>query len=834
MTEVARLSVAIGADTSDLEKGSAKAQSIVQGFGGAMSSILAGIGQGIGQSVFSTITEGLGAIKSAAIDLNSSLEQSKIAFTTMLGSAENADKFLKELQQFAAKTPFEFPDLVDASKRMFAFGFESKQVVPLLTAVGNAVAAVGGGRDVINGVTLALGQMRAKGKVSAEEMGQLAERGIPAWEMLANKLGVDIPKAMEMTSKGLVKAETFIEAFQEGVEKKFGGMMEKQAVTFEGAMSTIKDSLNMATATAFKPFFDILSQGAIAFAEFLQGDEFSGWAQSVAAAISEVARLAQNAFVTIKQVLAGDWESDSSIDPIVDMIGNIALVLKEAYDTASNIIPRIVQTFQTLFALFQGDSIPLDDLRSLGDTLDEVFGPAISSMILDFVRLAGEAWRELVDSGTQLIGGFVSWFQENWPLIQEVVSESIQRIAQAWEEHGAEIVQIIQSTWTVVKTAIAQALDVIGSLTRAWYQLMNNDTQGAMDTLGGLFERSWERYKTAFQAGWDALYGIIELGSGNSLSATGEWLAQMEQSITAGMETTGNTVQSAWESIKSTTEQVLSSIQESIRAVWNLIPEDIRRDLDLVLNALSERGSAWVSSVAESGQAMLQSITSKLNEIAQYVQTWTTNSILEPLRRLVGASQATSESIGSAILQGITNKLSQTVQAVQTWATSTFLSPLRNLINSARDIARDIGEAIINGIISGVRSMGSHLGGILADIVRSALDRAKSALGIRSPSKVSEREVGEPIGQGVIAGVASQMPAFQDIMSDFVRPVNNTPLPVPSGTGLSAIRPSTSVVNNVTVYVQGHALVDKRALADAVVAGLEAAQQQSRTRVRVV
>ena len=834
MTEVARLSVAIGADTSDLEKGSAKAQSIVQGFGGAMSSILAGIGQGIGQSVFSTITEGLGAIKSAAVDLNSSLEQSKIAFTTMLGSAENADKFLKELQQFAAKTPFEFPDLVDASKRMFAFGFESKQVVPLLTAVGNAVAAVGGGRDVINGVTLALGQMRAKGKVSAEEMGQLAERGIPAWEMLANKLGVDIPKAMEMTSKGLVKAETFIEAFQEGVEKKFGGMMEKQAVTFEGAMSTIKDSLNMATATAFKPFFDILSQGAIAFAEFLQGDEFSGWAQSVAAAISEVARLAQNAFVTIKQVLAGDWESDSSIDPIVDMIGNIALVLKEAYDTASNIIPRIVQTFQTLFALFQGDSIPLDDLRSLGDTLDEVFGPAISSMILDFVRLAGEAWRELVDSGTQLIGGFVSWFQENWPLIQEVVSESIQRIAQAWEEHGAEIVQIIQSTWTVVKTAIAQALDVIGSLTRAWYQLMNNDTQGAMDTLGGLFERSWERYKTAFQAGWDALYGIIELGSGNSLSATGEWLAQMEQSITAGMETTGNTVQSAWESIKSTTEQVLSSIQESIRAVWNLIPEDIRRDLDLVLNALSERGSAWVSSVAESGQAMLQSITSKLNEIAQYVQTWTTNSILEPLRRLVGASQATSESIGSAILQGITNKLSQTVQAVQTWATSTFLSPLRNLINSARDIARDIGEAIINGIISGVRSMGSHLGGILADIVRSALDRAKSALGIRSPSKVSEREVGEPIGQGVIAGVASQMPAFQDIMSDFVRPVNNTPLPVPSGTGLSAIRPSTSVVNNVTVYVQGHALVDKRALADAVVAGLEAAQQQSRTRVRVV
>ena len=682
MTEVARLSVAIGADTSDLEKGSAKAQSIVQSFGGTMSNILAGIGQGIGQSVFSTITEGLGAIKSAAIDLNSSLEQSKIAFTTMLGSAENADKFLKELQQFAAKTPFEFPDLVDASKRMFAFGFESKQVVPLLTAVGNAVAAVGGGRDVINGVTLALGQMRAKGKVSAEEMGQLAERGIPAWEMLAAKLGVDIPKAMEMTSKGLVKAETFIEAFQEGVEKKFGGMMEKQAVTFQGAMSTIKDSLSMATATAFQPFFQILSQGAIAFAEFLQGEGFSSWAQTVAAAISEVARLAQNAFVTIKQVLAGDWESDSSIDPIVDTIGNIALVLKQAYDTASQIIPQIIQTFQTLFALFQGDSIPLDDLKSLGDMLTEVFGPGIASMILDFVRLAGEAWRELSSSTMQVVGAVIAWFQENWPLIQTVVAASVQRIAQVWEENAGTIVQIVQSTWTGVKTTIEQILDTIGSLVRAWYQLMNNDLSGAMETLAGLFERSWARYPVIVSSYWDAITNAIDLGSGYSLTATSEWLAETEQTISAGMSSLVDTVSSSWESVKSAVSDALTAIQESIRAVWELIPEDIRRDLDLVLSTLVERGAAWAQATAESGEAMLRSISEKLSAIVQAVQTWATATFLEPLRRLVGASQSTSESIGSAILQGITTKLSQTVQAIQTWASSTFLSPLRDLVNN--------------------------------------------------------------------------------------------------------------------------------------------------------
>src|SRR5690606_9821540 len=41
----------------------------------------------------------------------------------------------------------------------------------------------------------------------------------------------------------------------------FGGAMEKQAGTWQGLMSTIKDSMNMAAATALKPFFDLAKEG---------------------------------------------------------------------------------------------------------------------------------------------------------------------------------------------------------------------------------------------------------------------------------------------------------------------------------------------------------------------------------------------------------------------------------------------------------------------------------------------------------------------------------------------------------------------------------------------
>jgi tape measure domain-containing protein len=53
-------------------------------------------------------------------------------------------------------------------------------------------------------VILALGQMKAKGKVQGDEMLQLTESNIAAWQYLADFLGTDVPTAMKMVTKGLV------------------------------------------------------------------------------------------------------------------------------------------------------------------------------------------------------------------------------------------------------------------------------------------------------------------------------------------------------------------------------------------------------------------------------------------------------------------------------------------------------------------------------------------------------------------------------------------------------------------------------------------------------
>lgn len=213
----------------------------------------------LGAVSVAAISAGLAAMAKHAVDLGAELQSNQVAFTTMLGSAQKADKFLRDLATFAANTPFELRGLTDASKRLLAFGFDAKAVIPIMNGIGNAVAAVGGGKDVLDGVTMALGQMAAKGKVSAEEMNQLAERGIPAWKMLADGIGKSVPEAMKMAEKGAIDANTAIVALVNGMNQKFGGMMEKQSKLFNGAMSNLRDSVDMAMTQVGLKLIDTLN-----------------------------------------------------------------------------------------------------------------------------------------------------------------------------------------------------------------------------------------------------------------------------------------------------------------------------------------------------------------------------------------------------------------------------------------------------------------------------------------------------------------------------------------------------------------------------------------------
>lgn len=239
MAEVARLQVVIGARINEFNKEMGALQKNVKR---TFASDNLGISKGAVGAIVG-VGVALGALGLASVKAAGQMEQTRIAFTTLLKDGEKAKSFLSELEKFAASTPFELPGVLDASKRLLAFGFSAEQVIPILTAVGDSAAALGIGEEGIQRLTLAIGQMQAKGKVSAEEMLQLAEAGVSAWEMLANKIGTDIPTAMDKASKGQISAAEGIQAVISGMNSKFGGMMEQQSQTINGIMSNIQDSV---------------------------------------------------------------------------------------------------------------------------------------------------------------------------------------------------------------------------------------------------------------------------------------------------------------------------------------------------------------------------------------------------------------------------------------------------------------------------------------------------------------------------------------------------------------------------------------------------------------
>lgn len=401
MATVAELLVKIAADTDPLKKElRATKRQIRDAFGsdllGASSkalTALAGIGAGIAAM-------GVASVKSAA-----KLQNVQTAFNNMLGSGEKAAAFVKDLQNFAARTPFEFSQVSEAAQKFLAFGFTAEQVIPTLTAVGDAAAGVGLGADGVNRVTLAIGQMAAKSKVQGEEMLQLTEAGIPAWQMLADKIGTSVPEAMDKVSKGAIDAQTGISALVEGMEGKFGGMMAQQSQTIQGTWSTMMDGIEQSMAQIGLKIADAFNLTGIfqGIGETLTN--FAGVVQT--SGIVEAFKTAipvefQVALVTISTILVG------MAIPALMLFGTtvvgIAAPLLAAIAAAAPFIAAAAALAAGLYLIWQRGITAADIINALGIKME--LAGAFTDRFKRMVSGLGDMLQSWLTAAKPLLVGF--------------------------------------------------------------------------------------------------------------------------------------------------------------------------------------------------------------------------------------------------------------------------------------------------------------------------------------------------------------------------------------------------------------------------------------------
>lgn len=513
------------------------------------------------------------------------------------------------------------------------------------------------------------------------------------------------------------------------------------------SMAEIQNLLSSATGELTEQqrlmaFETIFGSDAIRAAAVLAKNGSAGY-EEMAASMGKVT--AQAVAAERLNNLAGDFEQlKGSLETAGITLGLALLpalrqLTQWATEGVNTLIP-VLDTVGQAFAAWLG-GFDLAGLSELGPVLMESFA-AIGAVVLP-------ALAELGGFLMEQLGVVIDWVRENWPLIRET-----------FETVSNAVVAVVQTAWPVVRTVIAVALQAILGLVKLTMQVITGDWDGA-----------WQTIQNGAFVVWNAIQGVISAALDAIGSAITTWATQtIVTPIAEGMDVIQTTVSAGWEAVQSACASLLAAIVTTIMTPWNALPEDIRADLVLIANHIVTQGAAWVTSLVTTGANMLTAIAAKLGEMVAAVETWATSTFLAPIQGLVGTATTEATNVGTGMWTSITGKLAEIVTAVTTWADSTFLAPIRGLVGTAQAEAQRIGQAIVDGIAGAISAGAGAIREAAYGAARSALDAAKGALGIESPSRVFNVEVGQQIVRGLMGGLDAMQGPLDRRLLGLVQP----------------------------------------------------------------
>lgn len=201
-------------------------------------------------------------------------------FEVLTGSAGEAAKMVKDLQEFSAKTPFQFEGIAKTSQQLLGFQIAAEAIPEKLQQIGDVAAAAGKPMEEIG---LIFGQVSAAGKLTGERLLQFQERAIPIGPALAKTMGVAEDSIKDLVSRGEVDFATFEKAFASMSAKggsAFQGM-QKQSETLAGKISTVKDNISIFAAEIGQEMLPVIKLLADQFLGFIQHLRSTGDAVTV-------------------------------------------------------------------------------------------------------------------------------------------------------------------------------------------------------------------------------------------------------------------------------------------------------------------------------------------------------------------------------------------------------------------------------------------------------------------------------------------------------------------------------------------------------------------------
>ena len=570
---ISSLSVVLGGSVAPFTNAFAGAGKTLDGFKSKVasvgSSVLAFTGIGAG------IAAAFGAIKGAAsgITLASQLEQTQVAFTTMLQSGDAAKAMMQQLSSFAAATPFEFPEIASAAKSLLAFGVSAQDVQPDLQKIGDIASGVGA---PLGDIAEMFGKAKVQGTLYAEDINQLVGRGIPVIQQFAKQLGVSEGEVKKMASDGKISFGMLDKAFTDLTASggQFSGMMEAQSHTLGGLWSTFTDNVGMATAGVVTKIVD-----AFHLKDALSGlSDFVGTAGAwFNAAIDAWTPLFVTFGLNVWNAITSSFSAIYSfLMPIVTSIGDF--IARNWQASLTSVTGYLVSLWSIVSVVFDA---ALTIVTSVGEGIVAGWNWAMETLgvtTADTGSTVGNIFQGIADVGRWFEGVLTVAFTSlayvigNW---RDVVGLAISAVELGVVQAGAEIVyQFGTVVPAIVMWAASNWKDILtdmGTLAMTVFANVGTNLTNFMSAVsslltGGGFSFEWTGLTTGFESSLKTMPQIAARQIGPIEQGLQDQFDAMQQTVGAGLD-------KALAGNKSTTKNITDGITGAVKNGLDNLPK---------------------------------------------------------------------------------------------------------------------------------------------------------------------------------------------------------------------------------------------------------------------
>lgn len=490
------------------------------------------------------------AIKAAA-----DAEQTKIAFNTMLGSAEAADTFIKGLISFAKTTPFELKDLEKSSKQLLAYGFNAKETLKSIDVLGNIAAGVG--TDKMPQLILAFGQVHAATKLTGAELRQFSEAGVPLLEILAKQFKTNAGAIQEMVKDGQIGFKDVEKALTSLTSEggKFNNLMENQSKSLNGMISNLKDA------------WDIFLRG--------EGARLIEWAKSFIAILIDLVSNKLPAFIKVIEQVTGWLMRHKEVlilvaGAIVGALTPAVLALVAAFWAG---IPAFIAAAVALAPFILGGIAIagiIAGIYLLVKNWDWVKGKAIEiwTAVAEFL---GGIWDAITNKVSAVWNGIKNFFGAIWQGIVDVfnffIALVVGIVVTVFDAMGIDIVTIFSD----VKNALA-----------AWWEAAKQLFATMLEIIKALWSSAWTVVKTVFTAIWNGIKAYFS----DSLMWTVNKIIEFTKPVTDAFG-------KMWNAVGQIINDVWEGIKDGVKSNINWVIKKINDFIDAV-NTVAQKGAGVI------------------------------------------------------------------------------------------------------------------------------------------------------------------------------------------------------------------------------------------------